>query len=159
MAELIPGVRNAVRALIVRDDRVLVQHKVYEDDSERFTLPGGAPDLGETLVQGLQRECREEIGTEVTVLDLVHVADYFKARDTRPPTRRQQVEFVFRCEVPARYAPASGPHPDKHQRDVLWLPVAELELAPFSPRGLSALIDVHGAGHPAPGPVYLGLID
>ena len=75
-----------------------------------------------------------------------------------PPTRRQQVEFVFRCEVPDTYVPASGPHPDKHQHDVLWLPLSELRGAPFFPAGLGEVID--GAPPPhAARPVYLGLID
>ena len=49
--------RNAVRACIRRGDEILVQHKKYEDGSSRFTLPGGAVDPGETLADGLIREC------------------------------------------------------------------------------------------------------
>ena len=100
MDTLIPGIRNAVRAVIVRGDSLLVQQKLYEDGSGRLTLPGGAPDLGETLEAALRRECAEELGAQIRVFELLHVADYFKPRDSDPPTRRQQVEFLFRCEVP-----------------------------------------------------------
>jgi len=155
MTELIPGIRVAVRAVIARDDAVLVQHKVYDNGSERFTLPGGAPNLGETLVEGLERECLEEIGSTVDVGELLHVADYFKPRDTVPPTKRQQVEFLFRCDVPGDYQPQNGPHPDKHQKDVLWLQVSELCHKGFIPKSLSGVIAQSIPGEP----VYLGLIE
>ncbi len=163
MTELIPGIRVAVRALIERDGHVLVQHKVYDNGSERYTLPGGAPDLGETLEQGLRRECFEELGTTVEIDGLYHVADYFKPRDTDPPTKRQQVEIVFRCHVPQGYEAGNGPHPDKHQKDVLWINVSELSHKCFIPRGLSAVIGQSIPDEPeklvdSP-PVYLGLID
>lgn len=157
--QLAPDIRIAVRALIARDERVLVQRKVYEDGTERFALPGGAPNIGETLVQGLQRECGEEIGSTVEVLDLIHVADYFKLRDTVPPTHRQQVEFVFRCRVPQDYIAHNGPHPDKHQREVLWLETSQLCHKSFFPQGLRPIIAQRIPNDAVSWPVYLGLIE
>ena len=159
MSDLVPGIRIAVRALVLRDRHLLVQHKVYDDGSERLALPGGAPDTGETLREGLLRECQEEIGAEVTVRDLVHVADYFKARDTTPPTRRQHVELVFRCDVPAGYTPTCGSRPDKHQRAVLWLDLDAAESAPLWPRGMRAIAERVATGTQREVPVYLGLLD
>ena len=151
----ISKMRNVVRALIVRNGAVLVQHKSYEDGSGLYTMPGGAPELGETLIEGLQRECLEEIGSEVEVLELIHVADLFKPRDTDPPSLRQQVEFLFRCRVPGDYVPHNGHHPDKHQDDVLWLMISELPRNEFFPQGFSGLT----AGNPTDNPVYLGMIE
>ena len=155
MDQLIPGIRIAVRAVIVRDGALLVQQKLYEDGSERLTLPGGAPDLGETLEAALYRECDEELGTRIRVFELVHVADYFKPRDTDPPTRRQQVEFLFRCEVPDAYVAQNGLKPDKHQVAVRWLPfedVTESQLSPPALKDILLIDSVRGA-------VYLGLIE
>lgn len=140
MQDLIPGIRNAVRAFIIRDDAVLVQHKVYEDGTERFVLPGGAPDLGETLVEGLQRECQEEIGTQVEVESLLYIADFFKPRNTVPPTIRQQVEIIFRCHISETYIAQNGTKPDKHQKDVVWLKISEMNKVPFFPSGLGNII-------------------
>ena len=131
-------IRNAPRAVIVRDDRILLLRKHDELKGERFALPGGAQELGETLQEALNRECREEIGTEVAIRDLLFIADWFKPRLTEPPTTRQLVEFLFACEVPADYRPRNGHRPDKHQLEVVWVPLKELEGVNLQPNTLIA---------------------
>ena len=124
---LIPGIRNAVRAVITQDDAVLLQRKIDDNGTERFALPGGAQEHGEGLGEALQRECEEEIGTRIEVIDLLFVGDYFKLRETEPPTTRQLLEFLFACSVAPDYQPRNGPRPDKHQVDVQWVPVNQLD--------------------------------
>ncbi len=150
-----PAVRNAVRAVILREGRLLVQRKVYENGDVRFTLPGGGSEVGETLEEGLRRECVEEIGVAVDVQDLMHVADYYKPRDTTPPTMRHQIEFIFRCDIPDDYVAANGRNPDKHQQDVLWLDLASESATLLWPESLQQILknDFDES------PTYLGLID
>jgi len=161
MTEQPPGIRIAVRAVIVREQAVLVQHKMDPNGQERFTLPGGAPHGGETLVEALVRECEEEIGCTVSVADLIHVGDYFKPRSTQPPTTRQQVEILWRCHAPPGYEPRNGPRPDKHQRGVRWLSLSGLRHKCFIPKGLSHVLSQSIPNDPAcpEQPVYLGLIE
>ncbi|MGD8801575.1 MAG: NUDIX domain-containing protein [Gammaproteobacteria bacterium] len=123
---LIPGIRNAVRAVIFSNDSVLLQRKIDDDGIERYSLPGGAQEQGERLADALQRECEEEIGTRVKIIDLMFVGDYFKVKTTDPPTTRHLLEFLFACSVDSDYQPANGPHPDKHQVDVVWMPIENL---------------------------------
>jgi ADP-ribose pyrophosphatase YjhB (NUDIX family) len=149
-----PSIRNAARALIVRDGHVLLLRKDDEIKGERFTLPGGAQEVGETLQEALLRECLEELGTEVRIRDLVHVADYFKQRATRPPTIRQAVEFLFACDVPENYQAASGRRPDGHQVGVVWAPLRVLHDLPVIPHLLVGLL----TGQDGNG-VYLGTIE
>ena len=104
---------------------------------ERYALPGGGQDIGETLEQALQRECQEEIATPVTIARLLAIADFFKQRDTVPVTVKQHVEFLFECSVPDDYIPRSGEHPDKHQVEVVWLDLAELRQCTLYPESLS----------------------
>ena len=156
MENLAPVIRNAARALVVRDNSILLLRKAGYESGERFALPGGGQDPGETLVQTLLRECHEEIGTRVQVGDLVHVADYFKPRDTNPPSTRHLVEFLFSCDVPETYTPVNGHRPDKHQVEVVWAGLDVLADMPLYPRSLAAfLTGAHGTGTR----VYLGLID
>ncbi len=81
----------------------------------------------------LQRECIEEIGTTVEIGQLLHVADFFKARDTDPPSTRHVVEFLFRCTVPDGYVARSGAKPDRSQIGVAWMDRAALASAPLFP--------------------------
>jgi len=137
MENLTPDIRNAVRAVIVRNDQVLLQKKAGGDRGERYALPGGAQNLGETLAQALKRECLEEIGSTVEILDLMNVADHFKTRDTDPPSTRHMVEFLFRCTVPDDYVAHNGIKPDKSQIDVVWVNMAHLAAMPLYPESLS----------------------
>jgi ADP-ribose pyrophosphatase YjhB (NUDIX family) len=148
-------VRNAVRAVIVRDDAILVQRKEYPDGRVRYTLPGGKPNPGETLEQGLRRECLEELGSSIEVIELLHVAEFYKSRDTDPPSQRQQVEFLFQCRVPATYVAANGCKPDKRQVDVVWLPLGDDSRRDLFPPSLTRILTCD----PSESRVYLGLID
>jgi 8-oxo-dGTP diphosphatase len=156
MKQLVPGVRNAVRAVIVRDDRLLLLQNRGDDGEERFVLPGGAQDVGETLAQTLQRECLEEIGAAVTIGHLLHVADYFKIRQGEPSRVRHQVEFLFSCELPAGYQPMMGHHPDKRQIGVVWKLLRDLATLPLSPTSLAGFL---ADGTQKNVPLYLGVIE
>ena len=145
-------IRNAPRALIIRDDRILLLRKRDEIKGERFAPPDGAQEPGETLEQALNRECREEIGTDVTILDLLHVADYFKPRATVPPSTRQLVEFLFSCDVPDDYHAHNGHRPDKHQIEVVWTPLNVLRDIPLLPLSLAGRLTGDTG-------VYLGTLD
>jgi 8-oxo-dGTP pyrophosphatase MutT (NUDIX family) len=151
---LTPMIRNCARAVIIRDGALLLLCKQSPSYGTRYVLPGGAQDEHETLHAALIRECREEIGTTVTIGDLMHVADYFKPRSTNPEMKKHNTEFLFSCRVSDDYTAANGPAPDKNQKNVIWLPLAELGAAPLFPQGLrNVLTEPSG-----PNPVYLGQI-
>jgi 8-oxo-dGTP pyrophosphatase MutT (NUDIX family) len=137
MESIIPPIRNAARALILQDNNILLLRKDGYEQGERFALPGGGQDLGETLEQALNRECLEEIGT-------------------RPRSTRHLVEFLFACTVPDDYVPVNGHHPDKHQVEVVWARLDELADMPLYPRSLAPYLAGSSEGT---GTVYLGTID
>jgi ADP-ribose pyrophosphatase YjhB (NUDIX family) len=156
MESIVPPIRNTARALILQDNNILLLRKDGYEQGERFALPGGGQDLGETLEQALHRECLEEIGSRIEIHRLVYVADCFKPRDTPPGSTRHLVEFLFACTVPDDYIPRNGHHPDKHQVEVIWASLDELAGMPLYPRSLGQhLVDSSGSA----APVYLGSID
>ncbi|MES9853463.1 MAG: NUDIX domain-containing protein [Candidatus Thiodiazotropha sp. L084R] len=154
--ELDATIRNAVRAVIVRNEAVLMQKKWAEERGVWYTLPGGGQEVQETLTEALQRECEEEIGTTVEVNGLLSVADFFKQRKTVPPTARHLIEFLFACSVSEAYQPKSGFHPDKHQIDVVWLPFSQFPDVSLFPTSLGADLQPLVAGNR---PLYMGVID
>ncbi|MCU7919087.1 MAG: NUDIX domain-containing protein [Candidatus Thiodiazotropha sp. (ex Epidulcina cf. delphinae)] len=151
-----PAIRNAVRAVIVRDGAVLMQKKWAEKKGTWYTLPGGGQDVHETLTQALIRECEEEIGATVEVGALVCVADFFKQRDTAFPSYRHLVEFLFACSLPETYRPNAGPHPDKHQIDVVWLAFSDFPDVALFPRDLAHRLPALAEPDMR---TYLGVID
>ena len=153
--DLVPGIRNCVRAVVMKDDHLLLLRKEYADGSARYVLPGGSQDLGETLVAALQRECREEIGTEVSISGLLYLGDLFKPRDTTPTSYRQQVEYYFHCNVPETYVAQNGDRPDKHQAAVEWVLLQQLKSIKLFPSDLS---DLFMSGNLESHPIYLGQI-
>ncbi len=55
----------AVSAAIFRDGRVLIVRRAEPPAHGLHTLPGGVVELGETLVEAVTREVREETGLEI----------------------------------------------------------------------------------------------
>jgi ADP-ribose pyrophosphatase YjhB (NUDIX family) len=55
--------------------RVLLVKRRFEPLAGRWSLPGGALEVGETLTEGLAREMREETGLDVDVGPVVDVFD------------------------------------------------------------------------------------
>lgn len=153
MLNLASQIRNTTRALIVRDRRLLLLRKEYDDGRICFAFPGGGQETDETLVQALNRECVEEIGTEVEIGSLVHVADCFKLLNTRPSVTRHLVEFFFECSVPDGYIPRNGHRPDKHQVEVVWKDITQLENMDISFLPFMTSLDRSMKNN---APVYLG---
>ncbi len=55
----------AVSAAIFRDGRVLIVRRAQPPAHGLYTLPGGVVELGETLVEAVKREIREETNLEI----------------------------------------------------------------------------------------------
>lgn len=146
--------RNLARALIIRRNEILMVCKQTADGaSRRYALPGGGQQPGESLTQTLLRECLEEIGTQVEIDALVHVAEVEKAAPRGAGHLRHQVEFVFRCRVADDYVPRVGERPDKRQVGVEWVGLQQLSQLDVRPEGMAALIRDMAIGQ---GPVYVG---
>jgi 8-oxo-dGTP diphosphatase len=69
-------------AAVIWNDRgeVLLIRRAKEPRKGQWSLPGGKLEFGETLIDGVQREVREETGLEVEILGLIDVAETI--RDT-----------------------------------------------------------------------------
>lgn len=120
-------IRTAARALIIHQQKLLAI-KMRDRSGVFYILPGGGQNHGETLQEGLKRECLEEIGTEVEVGELLYVREYIgKNHEFRHAHRAfHQVENVFRCVLPDPAGIGPGTELDKKQVGIEWLPLNEL---------------------------------
>ena len=96
-----PTANSVVPAAVgcVTDDqgRLLLEHKV---DNGLWSLPGGAHDLGESIVDTVVREIREETGLDVEVTGLVGIySDPQHLMAYSDGEVRQQFSICFRCRL------------------------------------------------------------
>src|SRR5512134_3353370 len=80
-----------VGAVIFDGVSVLLAQRGQEPAKGAWSLPGGAVELGEKLVDALKREIREEIGIEIQVGGLVRVLD----RIVRDGGKRIRYHYVI----------------------------------------------------------------
>ena len=148
------GIRIAVRALILREGRLLLT-RCRDREGDWYCLPGGGQGAGETLPAALIRECREEIGAEVEVGSLRFVRDYIAANHdfSYLEEATHQLELFFDCAVPGDYVVGNGPEPDSNQVGVAWLDARALADSRVYPRRLREVVDPRTAARL---PLYWG---
>ena len=68
-------IRNSVKAIIIRDGKLLC-NKNKDDRGVFYCVPGGGQEYQENLHDAVVRECYEEIGARIEVGELLFVRDY-----------------------------------------------------------------------------------
>ncbi|WP_276355334.1 NUDIX domain-containing protein [Cohnella caldifontis] len=135
-------VRNSCKAVIVQDRKVLLTKN--RDDFGFFHLfPGGGQEPGETLTEALARECMEEVGAEIQVVDLIHIREYIGKNHefAQWDADVHQVEFYFRCHLRDPHATITdGTNPDANQVAVEWIDIDELHRIRLYPKTLGKII-------------------
>ncbi|MDB5164105.1 MAG: mutT/nudix family protein [Candidatus Saccharibacteria bacterium] len=136
--------RKAVRAIVVRNDELLVMKRdkfghVY------YTLVGGGIDFGETPEQALYREVAEETGIEIKNPFLVYVEEVEAPYGT---------QYNYVCEYVGGEPVL---HPDSQEAQIAklgknlhtpqWIKIVDLEKLPFRSANLKAhlLRDLKGS--------------
>jgi ADP-ribose pyrophosphatase YjhB (NUDIX family) len=132
--------RQAVRAIIIKDSKLLVIERnkfghVY------YTLPGGGLELHETPEQALTRELAEETGVLADIDHLVTVEEAGEPYGT---------QFVYLCHYQSG-EPAL--HPDSEEAKLsalgqntytpLWLPLTRLDAVLFRSEKLKAKLKIY----------------
>ena len=62
-----------VGGIVFQDDKVLLVKRGKEPGLGKWSIPGGAVDVGESVKEALQREIEEETGLLVEIFDLIEI--------------------------------------------------------------------------------------
>ena len=121
-------VRNAAKALIIKDDKMLAI-KISDGKEEWYIMPGGGQDAEELLPEAVCREVAEEMGLKVEVKDLVFVIEGLHGE------KFHRVDLVFLCEYKEiiENAILQG---DTNQVGYDWLDIKTLNTTPLYPSKL-----------------------
>ncbi len=82
--------RNVVGVLPIWQDKILLCRRAIEPRYDKWTLPAGFMELGETTAQGAMRETQEEAGAQIELGPLYTVIDVPHA---------EQVHFFYLAKV------------------------------------------------------------
>ena len=116
-----------VGGVVIRDQRALLIRRGSAPLEGEWSIPGGMLEIGETILEGVQRELLEETAIEVKVLDLIEVFE----RLTRDEAGKLKYHFVildYLCEAVRGEARAGS-----DVTDVAWALEAELNAYSLTP--------------------------
>ena len=136
------SIRNAAKAIIIENGMLLAIKIQGDEGGIYYILPGGGQEFGETLYETLKRECREEIGCEVEVGDLVLAREYqgWNHEFAESDGDIHAIEFMFICSIKSGFDGNIGSQPDAYQIGVEWIEIEEIEKYPLYPKVLKPLI-------------------
>ena len=89
----------AVGVVVKRGRQVLLVQRLNEPSRGRWSLPGGAVELGETVPEAARREVQEECGLQVEpgeVLAVVPVTIYMSGASAAEKTTWTELRLKFR---------------------------------------------------------------
>ncbi len=114
-------VRNSVKAIIIRDNKLLCIKKA-DSDGDYYLLPGGGQNKNETFEDAVKRECLEEIGAEISVNNLMYIREYVaKNHEFRETDSSHQVDFMFNCDLLSEPDFESAHEKDDNQSGIEWI--------------------------------------
>jgi 8-oxo-dGTP diphosphatase len=100
-----------VGGVVITGERVLLARRGGQPARGEWSIPGGLLEAGETLIEGVVRELREETGLTVRVVELIEVLERIfpeseknppqasETRDRRTGPRYHFVIIDYLCEV------------------------------------------------------------
>jgi ADP-ribose pyrophosphatase YjhB (NUDIX family) len=112
----------SVNVVVTNDDGDVLL--IRRSDNQNWAVPGGAIDLGESMVQAGVRETKEESGIDCEITGLVGI--YTDPKHVLLYTSNGEVRQEFSIVLTAR-ATDGVPTPSFESSDVRWVPRASLD--------------------------------
>lgn len=122
-----------VGAVIVRGGRALIVRRGHEPRKGEWSLPGGLVELGESLVDAVAREAREETGLSIEVGAIIETFDRVH-RDAGGRIRFHFVIIDFVCRAAEGDAVAGS-----DAEAVAWVTADELEAYGVNPHAAAVI--------------------
>ncbi|MBP1992196.1 NUDIX domain-containing protein [Paenibacillus eucommiae] len=136
-------------ALIIENGAILlIEFKNDDDDGVHYNLPAGGVESGETLVEAVKREAKEEASVDIEVGSVAFVYEYQPAKNNNLYGDVHSVGITFECSLIENSVAKLPASPDPHQIGVKWIPLAELHSVQIYPEIAADIINFYnGKGY------------
>ena len=129
------SVRIRACGVIVRNEKLLLAEFYDEAAGWHFNVPVGGVEDGETVIEAVQREVREETGLIVRVGRLLMVAEFLPDRAIPVlADNPRSLSLFFECHAPEDAEPQLPELHDLLQTGVQWVALDDLDSVPLLPR-------------------------
>lgn len=131
--------QKRVRAVIIKDNKILLIKRTKKD-SVYWVIPGGAVEEKETNEEALKRECKEELGIDIQIKELL-----LEVKSQKPETKGQK-EYFYLCDITnGVLGSGNGPEFQKNSLysgvyDIEWRNINDLKIIDLKPKEIRDLI-------------------
>lgn len=129
------SIRNSAKAVILHEEKILLNHCVTGAGTEYYDLPGGGQHQFESMEEAIVREVQEETGYTVQVKRFLALAEEIEEDHT---LREQYPDYAHRI-VHFFLAELTGEsQPDPNEKDFqmlerVWIPLDQVDSLSFRP--------------------------
>ncbi|WP_306116836.1 MULTISPECIES: NUDIX hydrolase [unclassified Roseovarius] len=127
-------IRLATRAIIVRENRLLLVNAYPNGTSDLWCAPGGGAEMGASLPDNLVREVHEETGLTISVGAPCLINEFHD-----PETGFHQVDIFFRCTITDGTIDQQWQDPEAIVTDRRFFTRAEMAGLRFKPDSLAEI--------------------
>lgn len=111
----------AIGVVVHKDDDILLIKRGKEPNFGKWSIPGGAQKVGETLFEGAVREVLEETCIQITPKHFIDVVDSIHTDD------KGLIEYHYTIlEISAIWR-SGTPSPKDDALDACWVPINDIE--------------------------------
>ena len=151
------AIRNAAKAIILHNDKILVNRCITENNEVYYDLPGGGQNQFETMEDAVIREVLEETGYKVKIVRFIALAEeIYDNNELREKyfDYSHRILHIFLVNLISEIADEIT-EKDWQQEESLWMSYDEIDKVAFRPAQLSGRIsDLVKVNQPQ----YLGYI-
>jgi mutator protein MutT len=114
----------AQKAFIVNNNKLLIIKKSKDDpyQPDKWEVPGGRIEEGETLLQHIQREVKEEAGININVGNPFYMWDWY----INPDDKKRVVAVAVICTFKSGHATTENQLEDDYIDKIEWVKIDEL---------------------------------
>lgn len=120
----------AQKAFIVKENKLLMVKKSEQDpkNPNKWEVPGGRMEFGESVEQHIKREVKEEVGLDIQIGEPFAIWTW-KIKKTKADGKDEQVQIVAVasvCYAESTSVTDSGQVEDDYLCDMRWVPIDEV---------------------------------